>query len=246
MKRSIRIGLIVSLLTLAVGYLITAAGFAISATHQQQCRKLQIHIDDQRTRQYVNSDELIQLIRANNLDPVGQPIHQVPTQQIEQLVSAHPMVRHAECYTTPSGETCVRLTQRQPILRVLTADDSYFVDSDHRRMPIRASVTDKLLTADGNIGQRMARDELADFVIWLNTNSYWRERVRKIHVVNPRRIELVQNNGEPTIVLEQLGDCQRQLDKLRTLYERGLQRMDSTPTYRELDLRYEGQVVARK
>ncbi len=230
---------------LVVGYLVGVGVWSTRRTNTQLCPNLEITITDFDARQYVTPQELALMLQGKGLYPVNKTIASISTQAIEGAIKDHPMVRQAECYLTQTGTVCVRLTQRIPILRVVTGDDSYFVDIDRTRMPIQESVKTPVLLAEGNIGLRMASSELADLALWIYDNSYWQEKIQSIHVTNPKMVYLVQKPDGAHIILGDVSGFKRKLGKLRTLYDKGFEQI-GWQTYQEIDLRYTGQVVGRK
>jgi cell division protein FtsQ len=154
------------------------------------------------------------------------------------------MVREAQCYMLPSGTVCIRLSQRIPVLRIVTGDDTYFVDNDRLRMPVRESVTTPVYIATGNIGERMACNELADLAIWIAGDKYWREKIQSIHVTNPKMVYLVQRPDGTRLILGEVNGFRNKLHKLRKLYDKGFEQI-GWRTYNEIDLQYKGQVIGR-
>ena len=229
---------------LVVGYVAGIAVWSSQRANANTCPALEITITDFARRQYVTETELVKLLKTANLYPVGKPASSVAVQGIENTVKQHPMVREAECYIQPSGVVCVRLSQRIPVLRVVTGDASYFVDSERTKMPVRESVTTPVLVATGSIGERMACHELADLVLWIEDNEYWKEKIQSIRVVNPRMVYLVQRPDGTKLILGEISGFRRKLGKLRKLYDKGFDEI-GWQTYDELDLRYTGQVIGR-
>ena len=215
-------------------------------TPTRVCTGVEFLVVDSAERQYVDTYELTRLLQQQDLFPVGLPLNRVSLQAIENAVAAHPMVRHCECYATTQGEIRIRLAQRIPLLRVATAAEVYYIDTDHRRMPVRESVKANVLIVSGMVGEQAARTTYADFAEWLQDNTYWRQRIRQMVVQTPQQIVLLQQ-GEHTerILLGQMEDYERKLNKLRIYYEGTAHAVD-LPTYKELDLRFRGQVVARQ
>ena len=209
------------------------------------CNAIEIRITDFGRRQYVTEEELVKLLKHQDLYPVGKTAANVEVQRIEDAICAHPMVHRAQCYILPSGTVRVRLSQRVPILRVVTGDASYFVDSERKRMPVRESVTTPVMVVKGHVGERMACNELADLVLWINGNKYWKDKIQSIYVVNPKMVYLIQRPDGAHLILGEVNGYRPKLAKLRTLYDKGFEEI-GWQTYRELDLRFSGQVVGRK
>ena len=138
----------------------------------------------------------------------------------------------------------VRLTQRVPLLRVMTASDTYLIDEDRQVMPAMAVVKDSVLVVRGAVGVQIASGALGDFAEWLQTNKYWRERVRYVYVQSPQMVYLYLRGGLPRVVLGNMQGYERKLAKLRTFLDEGTEAM-AGKKYTELDVRFRGQVVGR-
>lgn len=245
-KRALHITLICMAAVIAVGLLIAGICCGRAGRPDTVCTVLRYDITDADKRLYLSDKELNGLLRAQDAYPIGKPLSKVSLQRIEDVVQTNPMVRTVQCYTNPQGEIYVRLTQREPLLKVITADDSYIVDTDRKRMPLRESIKDTMLTATGKVGLQMATHSIADFAEWLRDDAYWRTRIKYIDVRTPHYVRLLPANADSEIiVLGDLDGYEDKLRKLRTFYEGGGE-MVRAKQYKELDLRFEGQVVGRK
>lgn len=245
MKPIVRTSIISVLITLIVTYLIGAACWFSNHKDNAYCSAIQYEIMDWDERQYLSESELTTLLRSSGLYPVGHKRDEIRTQEIEDAILANPMVRTAQCFAQTNGNIQVQISQRIPLIRIITPAESYFVDTDRKIMPIRSSVRDQVITAEGSIGKRMAANELADFAEWMKDNDYWQERIASILVRSPKDVYLKQNGAEPNILLGELDGYRSKLAKIRKLNERAFQRMQTDKQYKELDARYKGQVIAR-
>lgn len=232
-----------TVLAIAGAYLVFSLVFFRSRREHPVCQQLRIEFADGKQKQYASPEEMRQFILRSGLNPEGSAISDNQCYQIEQLAQQHPMVRTASCYATPAGDVIVRLTQREPKLRVLGADN-YFVDSDRKRMEVRSTTAADVPIITGQVSQRMAEEELYDFVEWLEDDDFWTAQVEQIHVAGPNRIELVPRVGSGVILLGSLNGYDRKLKKLKVLYQKGFAKF-GWPEYKEIDLRFKGQVVCR-
>ena len=212
---------------------------------EQPCRTITYIIEDQNERLYLTPNELNQVLVAEHIYPVGRTLDRGLIHRIEQVILHHPMVRTAECYVTPRYEVRVRLTQRVPLLRVQMPADIYFIDTDHKVMPVRTAVTDKVLVATGAVGPQFAAHQLADFALWLQDNKYWHERVHHVHVQSPQMVYVyMKGENQPRAVLGNMTRYEQKLTKLRTFLENSPEEVQAK-RYTELDLRFRGQVIGR-
>ena len=213
---------------------------------EQECHSLRYIIEDREERMYLTEIELTQNLRAKGLYPVDRVVAPTTLHHIEKTIAQHPMVRTAQCYITPRGEMRIRITQRIPILRVQTPVELYFIDTDRRVMAYRESVRDKLPVVTGNVGVTMASHALADFAQWLQKNDYWRARIHHIQVQNPQLVYLhLRGEAMPRVVLGSMRGYEQKLNKLRVFLENGSE-ATKDKQYREIDLRFKGQVIGRK
>lgn len=237
------IGISIAVLLLAgavtAGVLMTPDG--------EPCRSLRYTIRDADERLYLTENELDNLLMTKGAYPVNKALQRGDLHRIERIITDHPMVRRAECYYTPWREMRVQLTQRVPVLRVQTADQRYLIDSDRRVMPSRPAVKDKVLRVTGNVSPRQAAGELADFAIWLNDHPFWLQRVHHVYVESPFAICLCLQNVPITerVLLGRMSGFERKLAKLQTFLEDGAEETEGKQ-YRELDIRFKGQVIGKR
>lgn len=230
-------------LLMASGYLIFSIVYFKEHRLEPTCQHLVIDISDKAQRYFVTEDEIRQFISRSGLNPEGAGLSGKHCHLIEDQALQHPMVRTAVCYTTPKGDVCLRVTQRVPKLRVLGAEN-YFVDSDRNVMQVRSTTASDVPVITGRVTQQMAQGDLYDFVEWLEESEFWSAQVAQINVVNAGNIELIPRVGSGVILLGSLDRYEQKLGKLKTLYQKGFAKF-GWKEYREIDLRYRGQIVCR-
>jgi cell division protein FtsQ len=208
------------------------------------CTQVDVVVEDSVSRQYVDAMELEGYLKARGCYALTKAMSEVDCHMIEQALLKHEMIRTASCYKTPFGAVRIRVTQRVPVLCVKTAEGNYLVDADRRVMPYRSGMKLDVPVFTGAISKCAATEEYYDFVLWLQDNSYWGERIRDVYVRNPKLVVLSQKDYSAKIVLGKLEGYEDKLARLRSLYKKGFDVL-GYPECRELDLRYAGQVVRR-
>ena len=229
---------------LSVGTLVVGA-WSSEQSSPMECQCLDIQICDSAEHQFVSVDELRRTLHRNGVAPVGKDLSEVSCQTIEDILLQHSMIRTAECYKLSTGVMCVDVTQRVPMLQVITADGSYFVDTDRKVMPVRSTINVDVPVLKGNVNQQAATEEYYDFVEWLKNNRYWKNRITGIHVRNSEYVVLSQREVQGNIILGELDGYEEKMARLRKLYTDGLDEIGYKP-YKEYDLRFDGQVIGRK
>ena len=227
-----------------VALLVVAVGTSRGKDREERCKELVCKIVDKDERSYVSEQELFTLLKQHNAYPVGEYLHRINLQHMENIIRQHPMVRTAECYTAEDGTARIRVTQRVPLLKVVTADEAYYIDTDRRKMPLRASIHDTVPVAVGKVGFEMASTVLADFAEWVQEDDYWSARIEAIDVRLPKQVCIKQNGKQEDLMIGDLMGYEGKLEKAEVFYRRTASM--EKPRYRTLDLRYQGQVVARR
>lgn len=209
------------------------------------CPSLTYRIVDANERLYLSEAELDSILRREEIYPVGKHIDRLSIHRIEGAISRHPMVERAECYTTPLYEVKVNISQRTPLLEVRTPVERYYIDTHHTIMPWREQIKDEVLLVTGAIGPQAASSQVAELAEWLRQDEYWRERIHSIHMRTPlNAVLMLRGDNQPQVVMGNLNNFPHKLHKLRTFLDNST---DATQDkhYRELDLRYRGQVIGR-
>jgi len=229
---------------IVIAYMVFGIRMSRHAVPQPKCQHMQVRILDDEQRQYVTSIELAQLIQSKGLNPVGKLRNAIQLQPIEKMVYQHDMVRSAECYRTMEGDVVVDITQRVPLLHVVTEAENYFVDTDLKIMPPRASVNTPVLVATGHVSKRMASNEISQFARWLQQNAFWQSRIQRVEVKSPKMVHLIQRESRAEIILGDWQDYERKLNKLRHWYEADTALHQNQ--YPQVDLRFRNQVIGIK
>lgn len=245
MKPIVRNILLGTLTALIVAGIIACMVWLDIRKHDPICKQLTIRITDLNEREYLTAQDIEGYLLCAGFNPRNKPVSEADLQAIENTVRNHPLVRQAECYTTWQGDVVIVLTQRIPKLRVLTATNSYFIDSDRTRMPILPSVKTSVMLVQGRVGERMAQEELFDLTMWINKHPFFQQRIQSIIVEEGKQIVLQQKGDAPHIRLGALDGYRTKLKKVRTFIEHTPEEMN-LPTYRELDVQYDNQVIGKK
>lgn len=208
------------------------------------CNQLNINISDWDDRQYISSEEVIALLKKRNLYPVNKEHQQFSIQQIEDTIRSYSWISDAQCYCTNMGDFVIDIKQCIPLLKVENNAENYYIDMRRQRLSVRQNIQADVIHVKGAVGERAAKQEIADMVAWIGKDKYWREKITTITVVNPRLLELTLNDHSK-VVLGEITAYEKKLRKLRILLDKGLSQMDEAPNIKEYDLRYNGQVITR-
>lgn len=186
------------------------------------------------------------MLRKEKLDPVGRDLDEVRTDRLEEVLSAHPLIDRVECYKTPSGKVCTEVSQRIPIMRVMSSrGNNYYLDNKGTIMPPGAKCVAHVPLATGHIEKSFAMEKLYKFGVFLQQNPFWDAQIEQIYICADQTVELVPRVGDHLIYLGELKDYDRKLDRLKEFYQKALNKVGWNK-YSRINVEFDNQIICTK
>ena len=231
---------------LVIAYLVVALTAFNRKPVGQTCHGMELIIKDTVNAGFITQKEVTELLEKKGINPVGKPMERIRSKTLEKELAKHPLIDQVECYKTPGGKLCVEVSQRIPVLRVMSVNgDNYYVDNKGTVMPPHAKCIAHLAIATGNVEKSFATRELYKFAVFLQQNPFWDAQIEQINVTAGRNIELVPRVGDHIVFLGTLRDYERKLDRLKTFYAKGLNQVGWNK-YSRISLEFGNQIICTK
>ncbi len=210
------------------------------------CHDIELIIKDTVNVGFINKKEVTELLDKKGLNPIGKPIEQVHCKALEQELKKHPLIDHVECYKVPSGKVFIEVSQRIPVLRIMSADGSdYYLDNKGTIMPPDAKCVAHLAIVTGNVEKSYAMRILYKFGVFLQQNPFWNAQIEQINVLPDKNIELVPRVGDHIIYLGKIDDFESKLERIKTFYEKGLN-LVGWNKYSVINVEFNNQIICTK
>jgi len=209
------------------------------------CKNLQIDVIDTLDRHYLNTTDIANTITKAGLSPVGKELSTVNIAAIENKLKENRLIKRAECYKTIDGTVRVKVYQRTPVYRVFSTKESYYIDNEREKMPVPDNFAAYVPVASGFINDEYAKNQLYDFISFLQQDKYWNSQIKQVYVNANGDIELTPAVGDHQIILGKIEDYKENLEKLRLFYKKGLSKVGWNK-YSVINLKYKNQVVCTK
>ena len=233
-------------LLLIIAYLAMAITTFNRKSAAQTCRDIELIIKDTVYAGFITKKEVASLLDKKGISPVGKNLDRIHTKTLERELAKHPLIDRVECYKTPSGKLCIEMTQRIPILRVMSANgENYYLDNKGIVMPPDAKCVAHLAVVTGNVEKSFAMRDLYKFGVFLQKNSFWNAQIEQIHVLPDKNIELVPRVGDHVIYLGKLDDFERKLKRVKVFYEKGLNKVGWNK-YSRISVEFGNQIICTK
>ena len=235
--------LIILASVLVVGYLIFSVIHFGGSMRNRKCIVFEVVVRDSVRLQFVQAHDIVELVKRYELYPVGKTFDEINTLTIRDAILTNQLIESAEVFTTPRGTIVASITQREPILRVISDTyGSFFVDSQREIMPVSPHFTVHVPLATGLIDKEFAKGCLFNFASFLNRNPNWNAWFEQIVVERNQNVVLIPRVGDFRIIMGSLDNYTTKLDNFALFVERGLN-VVGWNRYSEINLRFENQIV---
>lgn len=233
-------------LLLIIAYIVAAITVFNRKPAGQVCSDMELVIKDEVYAGFITQKEVADILKKKGIYPVGKPMDRIRSKTLEQELAKHPLIDQVECYKTPSGKLCVKVSQRIPILRVMSANgDNYYLDNKGAVMPPDAKCVAHLAVVTGKVEKSFAMTDLYKFAVFLQKNKFWDMQIEQIHVLSGNNVELVPRVGDHIIYLGKLNDFERKLERVKIFYEKGLNKVGWNK-YSRINVEFSNQIICTK
>ena len=224
-------------------------GFAIvkwSKTEETGvCNRLDVVIVDSLKNTFLSENDVKELLERKKMNPVGMPLKQIKLNDVETKLEAHPFILNAECYKTPDGTLCVKVTPRFPVLRVLSNNGgNFYIDANGEEMK-NSSFSADVVVATGDISPKYAKRYLAKIGNFLQADEFWNSQIEQLNVQKDGSIQMVPRIGDHIVNLGAPTDIEKKLERLKLFYTKALSKVGWNK-YETIDLQYNNQIVCTK
>lgn len=164
--------------------------------------------------------------------------------RLEKGVIENPYVESSSVYTTINGELFTVIKERTPIARVLTENDSYYLDKKGVKMPLSLNYSARVPLITGISGKEKT-EELYNFLRFINEDDFLRNEITGVQKVSSDDYFLTVRSGDYRINFGSLNDKEKKFKKLKVFYSKAL--LDETIfKYKTINLKFHNQVVGIK
>ena len=224
-------------------YLIIVFTFASAKLREVKCEGLQVVVDGTEENAFIDETEVLGIIKRGYGDIEGCNIVSVDKDSLEHILVRNSVIKSAQVYYSLDGYFHVEITQRKPVLRILSGG-GYYVDEDGKIMPLSRKYTSRVVVATGDISQKFACDKLYPFVRSLKKDEFWDALIEQIVVRNEELI-LIPKVGNFKIIFGKLEGQEEKMEKLRLFLKEGISRKGWNK-YKEVNLKFHKQIVCVK
>lgn len=209
------------------------------------CTEVSTDIEANIVDGFLTVDEINKMLKREKVYPLSKPMCDVSSRKIEETLQKSPFVEKAECYKTQSGQVCIKVRQRVPVVKVMAdGGDNYYIDSHANVMPENRYVND-LIVATGHISRKYAQSYLSRVSNQIMQDKFWQNQIVQINVLADGTMELVPRVGDHIIYIGAPIGVTRKLERMRKFYIYGLNKAGWNK-YSYINVEFDNQIICKK
>ena len=238
--------LIILISVVILGYILFSIIFWNDSLKSSECARLEIVIKDSATYNFITDKDIEDFLKRKKLHPVGKLMSDINTLEIHDSILTNRLIKSAEVYSTQRNAVVIKVNQRVPFYRVISdTKGSFYVDNKREVMPVSNSFALYVPIATGDIDEEYAKNELFDFITFLQDNPYWEAWIDQIVVKSNKDVELIPRVGDFRIIFGKLENYNEKLSRFSLFIEKGLN-VVGWNRYSEINLKFDNQVVCTR
>lgn len=245
----------------AVIGVVVALGFVERTADRTPVSTLDVEVLGSEGVHFIDEEIVRREVLDQGVEVMGAPIGEVDVPAIETRLRNIPAVAAAEVYHTMDGTLHVRVTQREPVVRVINADGtSFYIDREGWTMPTSDRYTARVLVVTGSLHEPGARDgvmpvlgndtlerstlsdDILRLALFIRNDPFWNAMIDHVVVDPAGEFELVPRIGAQRVLLGDGTALEHRFNKLRLFYTKGMPHTDWR-RYKRIDLRFADQIV---
>ncbi|MCC8062306.1 MAG: hypothetical protein LIO68_03555 [Rikenellaceae bacterium] len=255
----------VLLLVLLVAYTVVAVHYCSGRERELKCRGVEIVIRDSAQLRFVTPAIVRHWLADSGVRLNGVPLREVDVYAVERLVEGQDYVSRADAYTAIDGLLHIVLSQRRPVLRVVSeSGHNFYLDSTLVLLPPQPDCIAEVPAVSGKLPlgfpadyfgrldekkfprERELLHNLLNFVHQVDTDRFLAALTAQVYY-DGKEVRLLPRVGGQTIRFGEIADSAAVAGRLRKL-SRFYRKSFGEGWWRsatEIDLRFRGQVVCK-
>lgn len=163
---------------------------------------------------------------------------------VEEVLSRNPFIEKADVFVSGNSRLTAKITQREPVLRVISDGQNFYLDSKGERMPVSLNHTARVHVLTGPTAATRAKDVL-ELVLQIREDELMNALIEQLHFVAQGEIVLVPKVGNTHILFGKPERIVEKFENLKVFYSEVVAET-GWYKYSTIDLRFRDQIICKK
>ena len=217
--------------------------FSSKRNSVRKINKIDIQFDSKEnmflTHQMVNNLLIQNLGDASRLQK-----DKVDLNTLENELSHHEMIEKAEVFSTIDGFLNTRITQKTPIIRVISDNDSYYLDKKGDRISLSTNFSARVPLVVGEISKEKRKPYLNLFNE-INKDDFLSKNITGAQIMPSGNVVLTNRSFDYKIAFGKPINVQKKLRNYKAFFHHAI-KDTLIKEYKEINLMFTQQVVCKK
>ena len=201
-------------------------------------------IEDSAEQGFLSSADIVPILKRQGVRVRGTLTDTLNLQRIENIVSKHPYVKSAEVYNTLDNRVYIKVTQRHPVIRIFTGNNSFYLDEEGHRIPSSLNYTAFVPVVSGNY--TLDKDSLLLVLASeIAQDDFAKSLTEQIVITSNGDFVIVPRISGHIIRIGDIDNFDKKMRNLKLFY-RSVASTEGWDKYSEINLKFKNQVVCTK
>jgi len=205
---------------------------------------------------FIEREEIDAILKQGQGSLMGRRLNDINFEKIERTIKSNPFIAFAKVYADMDGTVHIEIQQRQPVLRVVNANDQdFYIDMNGLKMPVSSNFTANVLVANGKIMEYFSgkvdtlitgvAKDLYKTALYVKQDTLWEAQIEQVFVNDKNDIELIPRVGNQRIILGTADSLDVKMRNLLAFYKQAMPKV-GWETYKTINIKYTNQIVCEK
>jgi len=209
---------------------------------------------------FLDKDEIMkEMNNFQNLDSIE--VKQLKIGKLEKEVLKGPYVQSVDAFTNIDGKLIVNVSEKIPVVRIFNKKSTgYYLTEDGDILPLSDNYSARVFVVNGYINiplnegfnnvsdtvyQKTSLEGILKLCNTLRNNEFLKSQINQIYLNSKLEFELIAEFGNHTIIVGDLNNLDKKLQKLEAFYKQALLE-EGIDKYKTINLKFDGQLVCTK
>jgi cell division protein FtsQ len=217
--------------------------FSLKRNSERKINKIEVKFESNENM-FLTHEMVNNLLIQNLGDASRIQKDKVDLSTLENSLNHHEMIEKAEVFSTIDGFLNTRITQKTPILRVISDDDSYYLDSKGNRISLSTNFSARVPLVIGEISKEKSKPYLFLFN-QIKKDEFLSKNITGAQIMPSGNVVLTNRSYDYKIVFGKPINVADKLKNYKAFFQHAIK--DSLiKNYKEVNVMFTHQVVCKK
>lgn len=163
---------------------------------------------------------------------------------LETVLDDHEMIEKAQVFSSIDGLLNTRITQKTPIVRVITDNEIYYLDSKGEKMSLSDNFSARVPLVTGEISVQKSKPYLFLFNE-IKKDDFLSKNITGVNITASGNVVLTNRSYDYKIVFGKPINVEKKLNNYKAFFHHAI-KDTLIESYKEVNLRFTQQVVCKK